>query len=189
MRSRRIRPRSAPPARRQEGVALFIALVILLIITVLGISGLQTTTLEERMAASARDRDIAFQAAEAALVQGEAFVQGLAVTDLVQFDANTDGLYRPQTGTTQDWWETVDWVNDANLPTVGVAIDGVAAQPRFIVEYQTRVLAGDDSLNISNVGGSVGAPTDIFRITAYGTGGSARANVMLQATFGVIVGT
>ena len=74
-----------------------------------------------------------------------------------------------------------------SLPTVGVAISGVAAQPRYIVEYQARVLAGDDSLNVSNVGASVGAPTDIFRVTAYGTGGSDRAKVMLQATYGVVI--
>ena len=186
--SRSRRPRPAPQ-RRQDGVALFIALVVLLIITVLGISGLQTTTLEERMAASARDRDIAFQAAEAALAEGEQFVQGLGVTEIAQFDNNADGLYRPVSDvTTDDWWETVDWVNDTNLPTVNVAVGGVAAQPRFIVEYKTRVLAGDDSLNVSNVGAGVGAPTDIFRITAFGTGGSARANVMLQSSFGVIVG-
>jgi type IV pilus assembly protein PilX len=178
------------PSRRQDGVALFIALVVLLIITVLGISGLQTTTLEERMAASARDRDIAFQAAEAALAQAETLVEGLAVTDLPQFDLNANGFYRPKTGAVDDdWWESVDWVNDGTLPTVGVAIDGVAAQPRYIVEYQSRVLAGDDELNVSNVGAAIGAPTDIFRITAFGTGGSARANVMLQATYGVVLGT
>lgn len=189
MRSSRKFARTSIPARRQDGVALFIALVVLLIITVLGISGLQTTTLEERMAASARDRDVAFQTAEAALAQGETFVQGLTVVDLAQFDANTNGLYRPQSGTTADWWDTVDWENDVALPTIVTDFGNVAAQPKYIVEYKARVLAGDDSLNISNVGASVGAPTDIFRITAYGTGGSARANVMLQATYGVIVGT
>ena len=174
--------------RRQQGVALFIALVVLLIITILGISGLQTTTLEERMAASARDRDIAFQAAEAALAQAEIFVNGIGVTGLAPFDLNTAGLYRPQTDpAVDDWWEVVDWENDPSLPTVGVAINGVAAQPRYIVEYQARVLAGDDALNVSNVGASVGAPTDIFRVTAYGTGGSDRAKVMLQATYGVVI--
>ena len=189
MRSSRKFSWSSTPARRQEGVALFISLVVLLIITVLGISGLQTTTLEERMAASARDRDIAFQSAEAALAEGEAIVQGLAVTDLADFDNNTNGRYRPQTGVTDDWWESVDWVNDTNLPEVATNLGNLAAQPKYIVEYQERVLAGDDSLNISNVGAGVGAPTDIFRVTAFGTGGSARANVMLQATYGVIVST
>ena len=128
MRSSRRFSRTSLPARRQEGVALFIALVVLLIITVLGISGLQTTTLEERMAASARDRDIAFQAAEAALAEGEVFVQGLAVTGLAQFDSNTNGFYRPRQGTDDDWWETVDWVNDASLPTVATDLGDLAAR-------------------------------------------------------------
>ena len=183
-------PRPSMP-RRQDGIALFIALVVLLIITVLGISGLQTTTLEERMAAGARDRDIAFQAAEAALAQGETFVEGLGVTGIVQFDANSNGLFRPKTGADADWWEdgVLDWGTDgrAVTVTVGDANSPVAAEPTYIVEYMTRVLAGDDALNVSNVGAAVGAPTDIFRITARGTGGSLRANVMLQATYGVII--
>lgn len=176
------------PLRRERGVALFIALVVLLIITVLGISGLQTTTLEERMAASARDRDLAFQAAEAALAQAERFVDTIGPGDLAQFNQNSSGLYVPEDKAGEpDIWEQVDWANAASTRIVNVNIAGVAAQPRYIVEYMTTLLAADDSLNISNVGAPVGAPTDIFRITSYAQGGSARAVVMLQATYGRIL--
>lgn len=188
MNARMRRPRPAP--RRQEGVALFIALVVLLIITVLGISGLQTTTLEERMAASARDRDIAFQAAEAALAQGEDFARNVGVTDLAIFDANAAGFYRPVSdAATDDWWQTVDWRNDNTLPQVAVNVAGVSTQPKFIIEYVERLLPGEDTLNINNVGGSVGSPSDIFRITAFATGGSDRASVMLQTTYGAVLST
>ncbi|MDZ7826809.1 MAG: PilX N-terminal domain-containing pilus assembly protein [Gammaproteobacteria bacterium] len=70
-------------------MALFLALVVLLIITILGVSGLQTTILEERMAANARDRDLAFQAAEAALLDAELF---LSNASLPPFN-NANGLY------------------------------------------------------------------------------------------------
>lgn len=178
------------PLRRERGVALFIALVVLLIITVLGISGLQTTTLEERMAASARDRDLAFQAAEAALAQAEAFVDTIGPGELAQFTLNTEGLYVPEDEAGQpDVWEQVDWDNAASVRTVDTNIDGLVTggQPRYIVEYMTSLVSADDSLNISNVGAPIGAPTEIFRITAYAQGGSARAVVMLQATYGRIL--
>jgi type IV pilus assembly protein PilX len=187
IRSRSARQRPLP-ARRQEGVALFIALVVLLIITILGVSGLQTTTLEERMAAAARDRDIAFQAAEAALSQAEQFIETLGPGDLAQFQNNADGLYVPPgDAVSGERWETVDW-NGGNAITVATAVPGqVAAQPRYIVEHVTTLVADEDTLNLSNIGQSVGAPTEIFRITALGTGGSERARVLLQATYGRVL--
>lgn len=180
---------SCRPVRsaRQRGVVLFLSLVVLLVLTVLGVSGAQVSMLEERMAGGARDRDIAFQAAEAALARGEVFVTGLSDADLAQFAANEDGMYRPRGGTDDDWWNTVDWAGDDDLPTVAIDINGVSAQPRYIVEYMRRVLASGDSFAVSNVGAAAAAPTDIFRITAYGWGGSTRGVVMLQATVGVVL--
>ncbi len=55
-----------------SGAELIVALIMLLLITIVGVSAMQTTTMEEKMAGNLRDRHIAFQAAEAALRQGEA---------------------------------------------------------------------------------------------------------------------
>ena len=49
---------------RQRGIALFISLVLLLVLTIAGVSAVQTTTMEERMARNSHDSLIAFQAAE-----------------------------------------------------------------------------------------------------------------------------
>jgi type IV pilus assembly protein PilX len=173
---------------RQRGVALFIALVVLLIITILGVAGLQTTTLEERMAAASRDRDIAFQAAESALSQAEAFIETLGPGDLAQFQNNAGGLYVPPVGATApEWWDVVSWSGGGGI-TVATSVPGpVAAQPQYIIEHVTTIVPAEDSLNLSNIGASVGAPTEIFRITAYGVGGSDRAEVLLQATYGKVL--
>jgi type IV pilus assembly protein PilX len=55
----------------QSGVVLIISLVMLLLLSIIGISGMAVTILEEAMAANHRDRNLAFQAAEAALRAGE----------------------------------------------------------------------------------------------------------------------
>jgi len=55
----------------QTGAALLISLILLLVLTFLGISSMQTTTLEERMAANQKDYYLAFEAAEYALVVAE----------------------------------------------------------------------------------------------------------------------
>lgn len=56
-----------PTRRRQSGAVLVVALLFLMIITMLGVSSLQSTTAEERMSGNVRDTGNALQAAEAAL--------------------------------------------------------------------------------------------------------------------------
>ena len=62
----------------QDGMALIVSLVILLSMTLLGLAAIQNTTLEERMAGNIRSENMALQAAETALRQGEAWLNGLA---------------------------------------------------------------------------------------------------------------
>ncbi|MGC9456385.1 MAG: pilus assembly PilX family protein [Halothiobacillaceae bacterium] len=46
-------------------------MILLLVMTILGITAMQSTTLQERMAGNMKDRNAAFQAAEAALREAE----------------------------------------------------------------------------------------------------------------------
>jgi len=52
-----------PPAR-QEGIVLVVGLVFLLVLTIIGVTSLRTTTLEQRMAGNMQQRTVAFQDAE-----------------------------------------------------------------------------------------------------------------------------
>ncbi len=65
-----------PYNRRQSGVVLVISLIMLLLLTLIGLSGMQSTILEEKMAGNMRDRNMAFQAAEAALQDAEQHIIG-----------------------------------------------------------------------------------------------------------------
>jgi len=58
------RARAAAPRSRQTGAALFVGLVLLLVMTVLGVSGMNTATLELTMAGNSQAQQQAFQAAE-----------------------------------------------------------------------------------------------------------------------------
>ena len=53
--------------KNTSGFVLIIVLVLLLIVTILAVAGMRGTTLEMKMIASARDRAMAFEAAEATL--------------------------------------------------------------------------------------------------------------------------
>lgn len=58
--------------RRQQGAALVIGLIILVVLTLIGVQAMRTNIVQERMAGNMRERNVAFQAAEAALRVGEA---------------------------------------------------------------------------------------------------------------------
>jgi type IV pilus assembly protein PilX len=63
-------------AREQRGFSLIVSLMMLIVIIILGISGSQMSVNEERGARNNRDRQIAFQAAEAALKDAEYEIYG-----------------------------------------------------------------------------------------------------------------
>ncbi len=55
---------------RQRGAVLIVSLVLLVILTLLGVSMMNTTKLEERMASNTQEASQAFQGAETGLSQG-----------------------------------------------------------------------------------------------------------------------
>lgn len=61
--------------RAQKGSSLIICMLFLLLLTIMGISSMQSSTLQEKMVGNALEDNRALQAAEAALRAGEAAVQ------------------------------------------------------------------------------------------------------------------
>ena len=179
--------RYARGAEWQRGSALIFALVFLLVMTVIGIAGMQGTTQQEKMAGNMRNRNLAFQAAEAALRAGEKFVDpvksGTTCPRPEAEDFNgTNGLLEPQTITGSDdgvFWMAWDWKNNSRQLAANT-LDKVAEQPSYVVEYTTDIdnknCANPCSTNPSNC-------SDCYRITARGVGGTTDAIVILQSTY------
>lgn len=163
--------------QQQRGAVLIVGLIMLLVMTLLSVSSLSGSSLEERMASNYRDRQVAFQAAEVALRQGErltasntvktaystACTNGLCLGDL------WDGLVYPEY-----WTDSTVWSTPAKHITY--AVTGITTPAKIIIEYMGKK-ASDPSM-----GGQVTDPT-IFRITALGYGQSSNSQVMLQSTF------
>ena len=59
--------RTHPSAGSQQGAALVVGLVLLLVLTILAVSGVVTSTMELRMARNMQTQERAFQAAEVAI--------------------------------------------------------------------------------------------------------------------------
>lgn len=160
---------------RQSGAALAVSLIMLLIMTLIGVTAMQTTIFEERMAGNAKDANTAFQAAEAALRAGEAYLNGTATVG--PFDG-TAGLYDQDTAPAPENLES-DSSWPATAVTYGTSLDEVAAQPEYIIEHMRPVLDPDLSL----ASDEPLPDTGIYRITARATGNTDTAVSVLQSTF------
>ncbi|MFT7413442.1 MAG: type IV pilus assembly protein PilX [Methylophagaceae bacterium] len=161
---------------KQQGVALVISLIMLLLMTLLAISSMNTTILEEKMAGNYKDRNMAFQAAEAGVRAGETYLRTTPV--LPVFDGTTLGLYKPTvSGSSQ--WERVVWTKTSNEVREYLnSLSNVAAKPLYIIE---------ELLPVNDTGGSLEAGVALenryYRITSQAVGGTDTAVVMLQTTY------
>lgn len=166
------------PARvsTQRGAVLIISLVILLLMTIIGITAMSTNSLEEKMAGNTRDLNLAFQAAESSLREAEATLAPPNPTLSSPCGAPPCTAVIANFVTQTDTWWTAngeEYGANGGLPT----IPGVNQDPRYVIEaLQSR----EDSRKQGS-GPSTGL--DFYRVTARGTGGTDAAEVILQTTF------
>jgi hypothetical protein len=66
-----------PQIARQRGAVLFVALVMLLLMTLLGVTAMQVTVLQERMSGNFRAQQVAFERAEGRMAEGRSIVSDL----------------------------------------------------------------------------------------------------------------
>lgn len=178
----------------EAGGTLIVGLITLLVMTLVGVSSMQVTSLEEKMAGNSRDRDLAFQAAESALRAGEAWLHDQAEPPphrLFKCD-NTQGLYKTKVvcpmpqgdGGFPEAWETIDgqgWNNqDQVMQFVGtLAQIDETRKPGYIIEEVQR----GGVLNTNLEAGTPSLDRTMYRITARATGGTPDAVVIVQSTF------
>lgn len=185
----------------QEGMVLMVALVFLTILSMLALAAMRTNIIEERLAGNSRDWTLAFQAAEAALRDGEKDIQsGSRFIGKTGFDdACSNGLCKQQTDGTTIWDDMVangnaGWLYGSNAgPSIAygtyttpnpTTIATVAKQPRYIIEY---IEEKGGSVVQKNYGGQ--GNQYVYRVTARGFGASVDANgnpvaaVTLQSTY------
>ena len=75
----RILRQPRPSARSQQGAALYVALIMLILLALIGIVGMQVATLQERMSANYLASNMAFQRAEMVVRNAEVdVINGLA---------------------------------------------------------------------------------------------------------------
>src|ERR1700734_2778233 len=131
---------------QQRGVVLFVALILLLILSLLGVTAARMQTTEERMARNDDNRQIGAQAAEAALRAAETGLT-TGVYAAAQFSANTNGLYElnPTVGSVLWGPPALVWsaagaaityspTNPQNPMPALTSLPAAAQSPQYIIE-------------------------------------------------------
>ncbi len=172
--------------RHQNGAVLVFCLVFLTVLTLMGTSGMESTTLEERMSANMVDHEAAFAAAESALQAGEAWLIQQTLLPTTSDDGTTtvwsEDSPDPDPNDSLFWWDHGN-VNSSWWSSNGDAISGVAKvadQPRYLIE-QYKLVDNGESIAIGS--GETTVPRYFHRITASGVGLNPNTRVSVQATF------
>ncbi len=169
-------PRRGP---RSRGAALVVALMMLVVILVLGLGALRLATTEERMAGYTQDRQLAFQAAEAALRELEDRVaqeKPVAPASCGSVSSLTGPSFRicpaPAASAVPRWIQPVaaDWGDASPVGPVGIQIT-----PRYLLEHLGSTFACDSTPDAA-------LDCSQYRITVR-AGGGTRAEVMLQSVY------
>ena len=177
---------SAINVKSQRGITLVIAMIFLLILTMLGVTAMQSTVMEERIAGNTRDKDMAFQSAEAGLRAGEAYLTANACTPGITFAAapnaglinNVNGVAATVQYGSSDYWMGQPWDASDSIAS-GTALVGLSQQARYVIE----LVSGTSGLQTGAAGTTA---TLMYRVTARGAGGTAGSASILHSTFTVV---
>lgn len=128
-----MRPRATGIIHRgnnQRGVALVVALVLLVVATLIGLAGIRGTTLQERMSANMYDRSLAFQRAEAALRAAEnAITETYQIAELHGQDCRpTSGNLCHATPDADAVWVEVDDLHNVNT-------ERAPGRPEYFIQF------------------------------------------------------
>jgi type IV pilus assembly protein PilX len=191
-------------SRGSRGAALVVALVMLIVVTLVGVTAARVALSDERAARASRDRDLAFQAAEAALRDAmtdiDSGVRASLFNNTIGFEpdcantalpadstaaaTNPRGLCVPSAATaSRQVWQDVDFA--ARGVPYGTFTNrtwdaSVVPAPVYIVETVPHNCGGCE---VSGPNTPQQSKPVAFRITALGYGPSRNIEVALQSYY------
>ncbi|CAN5394812.1 N/A [soil metagenome] len=194
--------------RLQRGISLIVSLVMLVALVLLGISSAQIALQGEKASRNERDRQIAFQAAEAALMDAELDIEDSPDTlnsrssmfskeSALGFPGEGEpacktgasskelGLCRRTLASATPAWQTVDFLDDsasaASVPFGHFTGQALATGKGSLPSRLSRYVI---ELLVYNVHGeSADKPSYFYRITAIGFGTRDTTQVVLQSFY------
>lgn len=159
-----------PCRSQQRGATLLVTLVFVIVLSLLGIGAAQNNRFQELMGGSTRDRELAFESAEAALQDAKATFASWRTQTFTGTVTNGLSLYvATNPNSAAHWNDSAQWPN-YRTPTLSIA--RAVKQPQYRIEKMPDV-------------GTV----QYYRVTARGFGAAVKPDnspatiVILQAEY------
>ncbi|MCC8991292.1 MAG: hypothetical protein LM514_01550, partial [Streptococcus sp.] len=176
--------------QQQRGAALVVSMIMLLLMTLVGVTAMQVTTVQERMVSNSRDLNVAFQAAETALKRGEDYIRQLQMQTINFTQICVDnpgvsnrGLCRPTCNSiaSSSRIAGVECWTDANNSTQWLRVDWVdnVAGTATTLEYGTDTGPGVATITALPTSSVARQPRYMIEdITPQGGGGLGATNTI-----------
>lgn len=171
-------------SERQRGAALVVSLIILIMVAILGISGMRVASTLVKQAGNVQFQNAAFNQAETAVASISSWLYtgtNFRNAGFTTYAAGTPHIYPTGYMTTNG----IDPLTMTWTDTNSLAVDAAGTQ-RVVVEKVAagKVLAGS-SLGVGGLASSGCKQVDLFRVTGRGT--NARGTVKLVQTYNSVL--
>ncbi len=169
---------------RQQGAVLLVGLVMLLVVTIIGVSSMQSVTLDEKIVSNMQNATLAYHGAETALADCEADIQAGTITPYNLGSMPAKWQYSDSV------WQAgnVEVVDFSGLnSTVSLSDTRLKQRARCLTEYVGDGGANVDVKEFYRKDNPSSRP--VFRVTSWSgggdvnAGGSVQVEAMLESLF------
>ena len=165
---------------RQKGMVLILCLILLLVMTLLGVSGMTNVLMQEQMVGALKESSVALEAAESALRDAEAALTGIDPEDF----GTTPGLYLADTEPVDPFAESL-WTTNASIEAA-TTVDGVLTPRYYIVRLGGMTVTARKDINIRSYNEAIGSGALTgFKVVARGQGEAGNGQRIIVGYFGL----
>lgn len=169
--------------KQSRGITLMMSAIVLSVVLLLTLHIMQSTMYNKENIANLKSRIQAEAAAQAAVNEGELYLQ-LNKPDITKFDNNcTNGLCLRQV-TTSIWGTSSYWNNAKSMTSGLISLTGLSSTPKYLIEYMgTKKYQDSISVGNSIYGGNPDASDQIvYRVTGKAKGQIGKKETVIQTT-------
>lgn len=169
---------------KQNGAVLAICLILLLVMTVIGVSAMNNARLEISMAGLMQKEEVALRRAERTLMVAEESIEAkVALAGQFEFSTPGDAYYITSDDLNA---RKADWSSITYEEGVDFTADGIDNDDTYVIEYLGWTAVADGGQGIANDATVAGDQVHAYRITARSASGAKSVRIIesIYTTFG-----
>jgi len=163
----------------QHGAVLILSLLLLLVLSLLAISSMQGSVMQERMVSAEREGMQSLEIAESAVRDAETFIDGL--NTLTGFNG-TNGLFGLGNAT-PDPLAAATWGGSNVRVATTVVVNGISVTPKYFVAHVGDTETKENLTQGQGYGGPAATEAQGFRIVAWSPGVTGDSQRVIESFY------